>query len=289
RVLDAMRRLDYRPHAAASVLRRPRVTSVGLLVEDVADPFYAQVQGAIEEVAVREEWALLAVSSRGSAERARHQLTTLAARGIDGLILALPDEGDDVQVVAGQRLGTPLVFFDRPARGLAGDTVVTDSALGASLAVDHLRKRGHTRIACFTDRMGLHTARERLSGYRSALAGAGIPYDPRLVHARDDPSDDRAGVSAMLALPEPPTAVFTGNNRLTVRILRHLRDFGARLDLVGFDDLELAELLSPPLTVVAQRPQEIGRRAAEAMASRLSGAAGPDETIVVEPVLIDRS
>ena len=93
----------------------------------------------------------------------------------------------------------------------------------------------------------------------------------------------------MLALPEPPTAVFTGNNRLTVRILRHLRDFGARLDLVGFDDLELAELLSPPLTVVAQRPQEIGRRAAEAMASRLSGAAGPDETIVVEPVLIDRS
>lgn len=290
RVLEAVASLGYRRNPAAGALRRGAAVSVGLLVEDVADPFFSQLNRAVEDEVLRRDWTLLTVSSARDPDRARRNVESLRSRGVDGLILTLPDEGDESWLLSQSESGVPLVFVDRPPRALLADTVLSDNRGGARLAVEHLLRRGHRRIACVSDRAGLHTARERIGGYRDALETNGIPFDADYVHAD---AGDRSGVApalaAMRALAEPPTAVFAANNLMTVAVLRAQRAAGERLEVVGFDDLDLADLLDPPLTVVAQDPDAMGAAAARMLVERIEGESGPARSRLLLPRLIVRS
>lgn len=173
--------------------------------------------------------------------RERELVRTFCARRVDGLIVV--PAGDDHSYLRPELdAGTPAVFVDRPpGPEIDVDTVLADNAGGAVLAVEHLRASGHRRVAFFGDSPAIFTAAERLRGYRAALGGR---FDPRLVAMRGpELTGLRADLDRMLALDDPPTAVFTGNGRLTVTTLRVLD--GRRLALVGFDDFELADLLTP--------------------------------------------
>ncbi|MET0303900.1 MAG: LacI family DNA-binding transcriptional regulator [Microbacteriaceae bacterium] len=290
RVLDAITSLGYRRNSAAGALRRGAGVSIGLLVEDVADPFYSQLNRAIEDEALRQDWTLLTVSSAGDSLRARRHVENLRSRGVDGLILTVPDEAEESWLVAEAESGVPLVFVDRPSRTLAADTVLTDNRGGARLAVEHLIARGHTRIACLTDRAGLYTARERVAGYRDALEAHGLDFDDLIVHADPDGRREVAPeLARMLALDAPPTAVFSANNRMSVVVLREMRRGGFRLEMVGFDDLELGDLLDPPLTVVAQDPDALGAAAMSLLEARIAGGEHPARTVLLPPRLIVRS
>jgi len=169
--------------------------------------------------------------------------------------------------------------------------VLSDNAGGAAQGVAHLIRHGHRRIAFLGDSPAIFTARERLRGYRDALAAAGLPYDEALVSmGRPDPQRVRAALAAMAALPDPPTALFTGNGLITTHVLRALaaRPGPDRPALVGFDDLELADLLTPGVTVVAQDPAGLGRTAAELLFRRLAGNRGPAQRVLLPTRLIVR-
>lgn len=294
-VEQAIAELGFRRNDSARHLRMGAASSIGLLLESVSDPFFSLINQAVEEVALVRDSLLLSASSHQDAERAKKMVLAFCARRVDGLIIT-PSEPQEIDYLRAElRAGVRMVFIDRPVPGLddddsvATDTVLTDNAGGARTGVEHLIAHGHRRIACFTDRADLFTSHHRILGYRLALEAAGIPFDPALVFSADDVAENFAGpLAAMLAMAQPPTAIFTGNNRSTVAVLRQLVGRPDRPAIVGFDDFELADAMTPGVTVVAQDPLAMGRTAAELLFRRLGGEAGPTQTITLGTTLIRR-
>lgn len=291
RVREAIRRLGYRRNESARFLREGRTASIGLVIEDVSDPFYSGLSRAVETVARRHGHLLFTGSSEEDPDLERDIVMAFCARRVDGLII-VPAGTDHDYLRPELAAGVAVAFADRPPEpGLEADTVLTDNAGGAAQGVAHLIRHGHRRIAFLGDTPAIFTARERLRGYRDALAAAGLPYDEALVHlGRPDPERLRAALAAMAALPYPPTALFTGNGRITTHVLRVLaaRPDAHRPALVGFDDVELADLLVPGVSVVAQDPAGLGRAAAELLFRRLAGHRGPAERVLLPTRIIAR-
>jgi LacI family transcriptional regulator len=292
RVRRAIEELDFRPNVGARILRRAdrRTASIGLLLEDVANPFSAAVQRAVEDVAVPRGVVVYSASLDEDPARERALAKVFAARGVDGLLLA-PAGDDQSHLEAERRAGTAVVCVDREAGNLPVDSVITTNAIGAAQGVRHLGAAGHRRIAFLGDRRTIVTAQQRYEGYRDALRELGIPLDPALVvHDVRDPGDADGAVTALLARSDPATALFTAQNMVTIGAVRALRRLGLEhaVAVVGFDDFLLADLLSPAVTVVAQDPAAIGRIAAGLLFDRIAGDASPPQVRLVPTTLVRR-
>lgn len=292
RVRGAVDGLGFRPNVGASNLRRAdgKTATVGLLLDDVANPFSSALQRAVEDVAVPRGVMVFSASLDGDPDRERELAHALTARRADGLVIA-PTGGDLGYLQAELGAGTAIVCVDRVPVNLPVDAVVTTNEQGAADGVRHLIAAGHRRIAFLGDRCDLYTARERHRGYCAALEAAALSVDPALVvHDLTDASVAEAAAGALLSRREPPTALFTAQNLITIGAVRALRRLGLaqRVALVGFDDFPLADLLRPAVTVVAQDPTAIGRAAAERLFARLAGDRGPAGVHVVPTVLIPR-
>jgi LacI family transcriptional regulator len=214
----------------------------------------------------------------------------LIARRVDGLIL-VPASLDQSYLASDQRSGTPIVFLDRPPLLLRADTVLSDNESGAHMGVSHLLDRGHRRIAFIGEPDTHAPARDRFSGYVRALQQRGVALAPELiVRNQRTETDARDAVLHLLALTEPPTALFTAHNRLTVGAVTGLRDQHSEhtIALVGFDDFALAYLLQPGITVIAQDPATMGQLGAEILFRRIRGETGQAESHVVPTKLIER-
>jgi LacI family transcriptional regulator len=292
RVHDAVRVLGYRRDLTASNLRRSDRASgsLGLIIEDVANPFFSAVHRGVEDVARAHGAVTFAGSSDEDPDRERELVEAFGARGVDGLVI-VPCSPDQSYLARDRDAGTTLVFVDRPPRFIDADAVVADNAGGARAAVEHLIACGHRRIAFLGDRPSVYTVDERRRGYREALAAAGLPADPDLERVGLVDSDAAAAAARELfAAAEPPTALFTSQNLNTIGAMRALRDGALQraVALVGFDDIMLADMLEPGITVVAQHPYRLGRQAAELLFSRRDGFAGPSRVVVVPTDLVPR-
>ncbi|MFG2874279.1 LacI family DNA-binding transcriptional regulator [Streptomyces sp. NPDC048337] len=290
RVQEAIDALGFRRNDSARVLRKGRTATVGLVLEDLADPFYGPLNRAVEEVARAHGALLINGSSAEDPERERELALALCARRVDGLIV-IP-AGDDHRYLEPEiRAGVATVFVDRPAGRIDADVVLSDSFGGARDGVAHLIAGGHRRIGFIGDHPRIHTATERLRGYRAAMADAGLPVAESWVSLGSTAPDRVAAAArAMLGGPEPVSAVFAGNNRVTVTLVRVLadRERDRPVALVGFDDFELADLLRPGVTVVAQDAAALGRVATDRLFQRLAGADLPPSRIELPTRLIAR-
>lgn len=295
KVHAAMDRLGFRPNLAASNLRRGdgRTNTVGLLVEDVGNPFSAAVHRAVEDYAAARGVLVLSSSLDEDPERERRMVRTLVARRVDGLII-VPASSDHRYLVAEQEAGTATVFVDRLPVPLIGDAVVTDNREAAAAGVAHLIAAGHRRIAYLGDSDSLMTAQDRYAGYCDALRAAGplgAVLDPSLVlHGlRATRAADEA-VTELLRRANPPTALFTSQNLITIGAVEALHRDGLhhRVAVVGFDDFPLAQLLDPGVTVLAQQPGEIGRIAAQRLFARLAGDRSAPAVHVIPSPLVQR-
>lgn len=293
RVQRAIDRLDYQRDLNASLLRRTerKTATIGLLLEDVANPFSSALNRAVEEAARERGVMVFTGSCDEDPERERDFVAMMRERRVDGVIVVPVAGADHGYLRAEQKVGTPFVFVDRPPNFLDADCVVSDNVGGARQAVQHMIARGHRRIACLGDDQAISTASERLQGYREALRDAGIRFDRRLVRMGLRSDDDAArAATALLAAAEPPTAVFAAQNLITVGCIRALRAAGAHrsVALVGFDEVPLADLLEPAITVVAQDARGLGTSAARLLFRRLDGDEAPSERVVVDVRLIER-
>ncbi|OKH98157.1 LacI family transcriptional regulator [Streptomyces sp. CB02923] len=288
RVQDAITALGFRRNDSARILRKGRTASIGLVLEDLADPFYGPLSRAVEEIA-RDHGALL-INGSSAEDPAREQELALAlcARRVDGLVI-IP-AGDDHRYLEPEiAAGVATVFVDRPAGRIEADTVLSDSFGGARDAVAHLIAHGHRRIGFIGDQPRIHTAGERLRGYRTAMADAGLAVDESWVSLGSTAPDRvRFTATAMLDGARPVTALFAGNNRITVTAVRVLAERPYPVALVGFDDFELADLVSPAITVVAQDAARLGRTAAAMLFHRLDGAERPPQRQEIPTRLIPR-
>lgn len=292
RVMNAVRLLDYHHNTTASNLRRSdqRTATIGLLLDDVANPFSSVLHRAIEDVARQHDTLVFAGSSDQDSAREEKIALTLAARRVDGLIV-VPTAHSQSGLQHIQRLDRPIVFVDRPSIFSTADSVTVDNRAGAKAAVLHMAQYGHRRIAFLGDQRALWTASERYFGYIEGLATAGLQLDPNLV-CQDLRSIDAAEHAAteVLARPNRPSAFFTGQNIITIGALRALQrhNLQHQIALVGFDDILLADLLDPAVTVIAQDPVELGRTAAMLLFARLEGDRSPPRHVQGATQLIVR-
>ncbi len=270
RVQEAIDALGFRRNDSARVLRKGRTASIGLVLEDLADPFYGPLSRAVEEVARAHGALLINGSSAEDPEREQELVLALCARRVDGLIV-IP-AGDDHRYLEPEiKAGIATVFVDRPAGHVDVDMVLSDSFGGAREGVAHLIAHGHRRIGFIGDQPRIHTATERLRGYHAAMRDAGITVEDGWVSlGSTEPERVRAAAEGMLSGPEPVTALFAGNNRVTVTAVRVIAERERPVALVGFDDIELADLLG--ITVISQDAAAVGRTAAEHLFRRLDGA-----------------
>ena len=292
RVRRAIEELDFQPNVGARILRRSdrRTASIGLLLEDVANPYSAAVQRAIEDVALPRGVIVFSASLDEDPDRERALARQFGARHVDGLVLA-PAGDDQSYLTSLLRAGTAIVCVDRQAGNLPVDSVISTNAIGAAEGVRHLLAGGHRRIAFLGDRHTIATARQRFAGYRDALQAAGVPVHPELVvHDLAEVTAADAATTALLRGPAAPTAIFTAQNLVTIGAVRALRRLGREheIALLGFDDFLLADLLSPGVSVVSQDVGAIGRIAAERLFARVDGDLSPPETRLVTTSLIRR-
>jgi LacI family transcriptional regulator len=289
KVLASAAELGFRPNRLASTLRSGQPTAtIGLLIEEIANPFYSTVASVTAEVARAHDTLLITASSEEDPQREHRLLRDLCSRRVDGL-LVVPAGDDHSFLRAEVDMGIPVVFLDRPASGLTADTVLLDNRGGSRAAVQTLLNAGHRRIAVLLDSIDIYTMRERLAGAREALARAGVTQDEDLV--RDgvrDPISAAKATAEMLDRIDPPTAFFTLNNRITVGALQELWRRGHDAALVGFDDFELSHLMPRPLTVVGYDVREYARTAAELLFERVNRGQSETRTVVLPTHLLER-
>jgi LacI family transcriptional regulator len=292
RVDAAIDRLDYRRDINASLLRsRGRKTAtIGLVLEDVSNPFSSALHRAIEDHARERGVMLFTGSCDEDADREQELIGSFRSRRVDGIVV-VPASPDHRYLLPVQRARTPLVFVDRPARFLNADSVTSDNVGGAERAVSHLGASGHRRIGFLGDALEIQTAADRLRGYGLALSALGVDQDSAIVRTGLRSVDVAADAAReLLRAANPPTALFTAQNLITVGALHALRELELEhtTALVGFDDIELADLLEPAVTVVAQDPAAMGRAAADLLFRRLDGDDSPPEHVVIDVALIPR-
>src|SRR4051794_2770683 len=293
RVSEAVDRLGFQRNDLARSLRQGGASAtLGLVIEDVANPFYSAIAQAVVAAARARAYMVITGSCEEDPDRERDLVLALLRRRVDALLLVPTARMRDHAWLARELgAGTPVVFLDRPPQRLDADTVVLDNRGGARMAVEHLLAQGHRRIAYVADPGELFTAAERLAGYRAAMAAADVRVSDELLRlGSHDAGQAEGAVRELLALPpgRRPTAIFTGNNRHTVGALRALRGLEREIALVGFDDFELAELLAVPTTVVRHDSERMGAEAAALAFGRLDGDGSPPHRVVVATQLVAR-
>jgi LacI family transcriptional regulator len=293
RVWQAIEQLDYRHNVTARNLRltgQPTAT-IGVLLQDVANPPSAELLRAVEKVVGERNCLVLCASSDGSPERERALLAAFCTRGVDGLII-FPCAPDHRYLLPEVRRGIQVVFTGRTAPTLAADTVLSDNVGGARGAVAHLMARGHTRIGFLGNlAQASSTAAERYRGYAAALADGGIAPDESLIRRDVDSAQSaQRAVGELLRSPHFPTAVFTAQYLLTLGTRTALAAMGRQWDVahVGFDDIPFAGVVEPGITVVTQDPVAMGTIAAQLLLKRIREPGAPPQTVNVPVSLIVR-
>jgi LacI family transcriptional regulator, galactose operon repressor len=289
RVEAAIAELGYVPNRVASGLIRRKSGAIGLIVPDVANPFFTLVVRGAEEVAWRAGYHVILCNTQADLERERGYLEDMVAFQVEGLLIAPVGQRSKSNLRIPRKNGVPFVLIDRSLDGYHGDLVQGDSVAGARRLVEHLIGLGHRRIAMVSEPGEVSTARDREQGYRQALEQAGIPFRAEFLALSSaiDPRAAHDATLALLALREPPTAIFSVNNIAVVGVAEALRQRGlavpADFALVCFDDIEHASRFHPFLTVMAQPAETFGTIATQLLLDRLAGRVSERGRLVVLP------
>jgi LacI family transcriptional regulator len=291
RVERAVLALNFKPNQGAGALRRGdrKTLTLGLLLDAVDNPFSASINRAVETMAYGRDTAVIAASSDNDPDRERIMVDAFTRRRVDGLILNTITE-DQGYLQAEREQGTPLVFVDRPPIGLLADAVITNNYEAAAEATSHVINHGHRLIAHLGDEPAMSMARGRLRGFADAMAESGLADISRQVNGLHSEQEAYAAVHGLMQADNRPTALFTSHYLLTLGAIRalHALQLEERIALIGFDDLVLADLVRPAITVMAQDPSQLGTLAAERLFARLDGDTSPVQTVVVAAKLVAR-
>lgn len=286
RVLDAIVQLDYRPDRRASQLAGPRRGGrlIGVVQVDAATPFFGLVNRGLEDVTAPLGWTIVTGSTDADPDHEQALVGKLIELRVDGLVV-IAAEGNDDLLRRESRRGTALVCVDRVLDDADCDLVVSDNRNTTRQAVTHLCDMGHRRIAFIGGNPAIWTAQERHIGYLEALHSRHLDPDPTLVVTGADTVQLAADATRrLLTAAQPPTAIFTAQDRITTGAVITLHELGRQheIALFGYDDIPFADQLDPSVSTVAQAPAAMGQRAAELLIARLGGTNRGSRTTVLE-------
>lgn len=292
RVRAAVAELRYQPFSAARALRRQLTDVWAVIVADVENPFFTSVVRGIEDAGRELGYRVVLCNSDEDLKKESDYIEVAITERMAGVVIAVASTRQSNLEPLLSR-GVPVVAIDRRPAGGSVDSVLVDNRGGAAEATTHLIERGARRVACITGPRRVSTATERLAGYKDALAAAKRPFDESLVKREDfRQAGGYEAVASLFRQRERPDALFVANNQMAVGALQALQDLDVRVPddvaIVSFDDAPWATLIRPQLTVVAQPTHEIGRAAAELLATAKNHKGGPPREVVLAPKLIIR-
>lgn len=293
RIEQAAHELRYSPNTLASSLRRRRTLTIGVIVPDIGNFFFAAIVEGLEQILGKAGYTFILCDSSEEFARERSLLRLLAQKRVDGMIIAPSGMSDDYKGFPWEFDG-PIVFIDRlPDGKIPVDAVLVDNIGGAKAGVEHLIARGHREIAIITGLPGLSTTRERFQGYHEALLANGIQYNHNLSKQGDSRLSSGHRLMLELLREQSPTAVFVVNNLMTIGAVLAIKEHGLKIPndiaVLGFDDYNWARITDPPLSVVRQPAEQIGIHAAEILLNRIKNGPGKKRRIVrLETTLVLR-
>lgn len=294
RVLQAMAELNYRPNVLARGLRLGQTKTIGLIIPDNSNLFFAEMARAIEDIGYQNGYSVILCNSDRKTDKQRRYIQTLVEKQVDGVIFISSGETtEDLQYLIDNRI--QLVVVDRDVPHVSTDIVLLDNELAGYQATRYLVELGHRRIACISGPSELTPSAQRVDGYRRALREAGLTVDPALVVAGDFQIESgEAGVARLLELEPRPSAVFVCNDMMAIGAIRGARYAGLRipeeLSICGFDDIALARAVYPALTTMAQPILEMARLATQLLMRRMKGEMedGARQRVVLSARLVIR-
>lgn len=283
-IRNAISALDYRVNPFARSLKTQRSHSVGILLPTLDVSFYSHIFTALDKVLRKNGYHTIISCYSSDHGLERDYLNFLIGTGVDGLIY-LPENltAEEFSEITANR-GVPVIQVDRAIPGVSSDAVLTDNTESAYQAILHLIRQGHRRIAAISGPGSLQTARERIAGYLRALEEAGIHYDDSLViRGEHSFATGYQGFVELMSLSAPPTAIFSTNSDTTIGLITAARERGVNIPndvtVFGYDCVDICSMMTPPLPVVHQPEQEIGRTAAAWLIQRLEGDDSPPRTV----------
>lgn len=296
RINKIIKEINYRPNRVAQRLRIKggHRKIFGLLVPDIQNPFYVDVIRGVEDYAYSRNYALLMCNFAQSKDKETMYLNIMKSESVDGMIVAPYDEFDK-EVIDLLQKGFPIVCVDR---GLGDyqdvDIILVDNEKGAYEAVSLMIKKGHKRIAYIGGLPSIPTSQQRKDGYVKALQKNNITIDDSLIKFGDSKHESGKEIARkLLSLKNPPTAIFTGNNLITLGALESIHASGKKIPqdvaIIGFDDMPWSISLNPPLTAVRQPGYEIGKRAADMLYQRILDPERAYSKVMLNTVLIERN
>lgn len=285
KVLKAAKKLNYTPNMTAGSLRRTngKTKTIGILLEDISNPFSASVYRIYEDYAAERGYLILAGSLDEQPEREHELVNLFISRRVDGLLIA-PSGNNHAYLRSEVANGMHFGFIDRPPVNFKADTVLSTNREGSFEAVNHLISFGHKKILFLGDNPAIYTAQERFEGYAKALKHAKYGVNKNLVlRGLENEEKAIADVRKVLRSSDAPTAIYATQNLLTWIAMKALRaeNLEEKIALVGFDDLPGADLLRPAVSLVKQNLAEMGRRSIEMLFDRIDGQRNEVETVIV--------
>jgi len=293
RVREAMDELDYQPNLLARGLRKKESTTLGVILPDITNSFFADIARAIEDTSFRHGFSVILCNTDDDVAKEITYTRALSEKQVDGIIfVAAGKSADQVRSLQEQKL--PVVVVDRAIEDISADTVAADHAKGGLLATRHLIDLGHKRIACIMGPSILEPAAQRMYGYRKAMQDAGLPVmDEWIVRSNFRYDGGREAAIKLLSLPEPPTAIFASNDMMAIGAIGAAKGLGMMipddLSIVGFDDILLSAIFNPGLTTVTQPKYEIGVLATNMLLDRIENPQIPVRREVLDTDLVVRA
>lgn len=289
----AIKTLNYAPSALARSLKLNQTHTIGMLITASSNPFYSELVRGVERSCFERGYSLVLCNTEGDEQRMNRNLETLLQKRVDGLLLLCTETHLPSPVIMSRYPSIPTVMMDwAPFEG-ESDVIQDNSLLGGETATQHLIDNGYTRIACIAGPQDKTPARLRLEGYRNAMNRAGLEIHEGYEIIGDfEFQGGFTAMNALLALEQPPHAVFTGNDAMAVGAYQALYQAGLKVPqdmaVVGYDDIELARYMTPPLTTIHQPKDELGELAVDVLIHRMAQPTLEQQRLFLTPELVVR-
>lgn len=293
KVYQAIRELNYAPSALARSLKINQTRTIGMLLTASSNPFYAEVVRGVENSCYQRDYSLILCNTEGDEERMNRSLETLMQKRVDGLLLMCTETHLPSAEILNRYPSVPMVIMDwAPFEG-CGDIIQDNALFGGELATQYLIDCGYTRIACIAGPQDKTPARLRLEGFYKAMASRGLAVPAGYVVDGDfEFQGGFNGMNQLLVLETLPEAVFASNDAMAVGVYHALFRAGLRVPqdiaVMGYDNIELARYLTPPLSTVHQPKDELGELAIDTLIHRMSDPGASQQTLVLTPELVER-
>lgn len=293
KVNAAIKSLNYAPSALARSLKLNQTRTIGMLITASTNPFYSELVRGVERSCFERGYSLVLCNTEGDEQRMNSNLETLMQKRVDGLLLLCTETHQPSQEIMQRYPSIPTVMMDWAPFDGDSDLIQDNSLLGGDMATQYLIEKGYTRIACIAGPLDKTPARLRLEGYQAAMQRSGLPLHEEYVITSDfEFGGGLTAMQALLGLAEPPQAVFVSNDAMAVGVYLALYQAGLSVPqdmaVVGYDDIELAGFMTPPLTTIHQPKDELGELAIDVLIHRMAQPGQKQQRVQLTPELVVR-